>query len=166
MNRFTCGACMYLAYALNKKFGFPIGGLVVDEDMDGTYDDMVHVWVELPDGRVADIEGVHDREEFMDKWIDVSETQGDFEYEPSLSPEWLMSVAKSGRWTDQRQKIHRDTLKQAYRAIVDLLQHEFGEELITDDQGGLGHAPTSNVHQGVDSRAYGEAGGPGEPELP
>lgn len=169
MVEFSCGSCMYLAYVLNKKFGLPIGGFVGDSDDDGTLDDTVHVWAELPDGRVADIYGVHDWDEFYAKWNDVAEDQGFFEYESNLDPDWVLSLAKQGKWTPQRQRIHQQTLKNAYRAVVDILQKEIEDEqpsrskyepqtaldYMIDDTGGLGTAPTSQRTQGIDSHGYG-----------
>ncbi len=166
MTQFTCGSCMYLAYALNKKFGFPIDGFLVDEDFDDEPDDIVHVWVDLGNGMVADIYGIQDAGEFAEEWQRKADRTGDYEYHHDIDPEWVLARAKEGRWTPQREKFHRDALKQAYRAIVDILQPEFEEEFITDDRGGLGSAPAGTGNQGVSARGYGTVGAPGEPKLP
>lgn len=121
--KFTCGSCMYLAYVLSKKFGLSVSGILADEDFDGKPDEIVHVWVNLPDGRVADITGVHPAEEFLEEWQAKADRTGG-EMVNDIPLDWLMKIAKAGRWSPERAKAHKETLKQAYRAVADILQDE------------------------------------------
>lgn len=69
INRFTCGDCHIFARALNKLTGWPLHGFIND---DGEPD--VHAFVVRPDGKAVDIEGVHDLQTFVKRWISNDET--------------------------------------------------------------------------------------------
>ena len=155
MTEFTCGHCMYLAYVLHKKFGFPISGLLVDEDMDGEADDMVHVWVDLPNGQVADAYGIADADEFLRTWEEKAEVYGDYEYQYNISPDWLLQILRNqGAYKDI--KTHQGVLKQAYRAVVSMLEPEFRDEGIIESM-----APDEALQifkkYGVDARGMDKA---------
>lgn len=51
------GKCFALAYALHQEFDFSIMGKI-EKYVDGN-EYAAHFWVELPDGRALDIEGLH-----------------------------------------------------------------------------------------------------------
>jgi len=66
---FTEGSCAELASALHQKTGFPP---VVIKDINQyaeAEDAWKHCGIKLPDGRIADVEGIHASEaEWMERW--------------------------------------------------------------------------------------------------
>lgn len=55
VDQYMHGYCMFLAAAIHHKSKLPIGLLTVTTSF-GTY--LGHAWVELPDGKCLDIQGV------------------------------------------------------------------------------------------------------------
>lgn len=65
IHRFTHGDCHYLARALQKLTGWPLMSFDADFDpITGT----MHAFVEAPDGRLLDIEGIHTPAELLEQW--------------------------------------------------------------------------------------------------
>lgn len=56
-NRYSYGQCIFLAYAMNERFGWTITVGFYDTDEDS---DIAHAWCDLPDGRIIDILGPQD----------------------------------------------------------------------------------------------------------
>lgn len=55
ISEFTCGYCCEFACALHDLTGWPIYA----EFSDHTNEDLIHAWVQTPNGRAVDINGVH-----------------------------------------------------------------------------------------------------------
>lgn len=65
VERFTEGDCHIFARALHKLTGWPIHTF---GRRDHPYGGDVHAFCVLPDGRIADIEGVRDAKDFCADW--------------------------------------------------------------------------------------------------
>lgn len=70
IERFTCGDCGILARAISRITGWDIHSFIAKDH--GWYtasgDPMGHAFVIMPDGRVLDIEGAHEKHAFAHKW--------------------------------------------------------------------------------------------------
>lgn len=143
---FTCGACLWLAWLLNRKFGFPINAIVLVSDADinepelhyqhGSYLGLVHAWVNYR-GKAIDITGMHDENKFVEEWFErarwmplVALKVAKAEYSRNVSPDFLLKQMKAETLPEE----HKSLLKQAYRAISDYLEQEIGK--IEDSVGG------------------------------
>src|SRR3954464_4884725 len=64
IERYTMGDCHKLAYAIQILAGWPMRTVMADiyehKDPSAYYIDWTHAFVELPDGHILDIEGVHE----------------------------------------------------------------------------------------------------------
>lgn len=54
VNRYSYGQCIFLAFAMNERFGWPIVAGFYDSGEDS---DITHAWCELPNGGIIDILG-------------------------------------------------------------------------------------------------------------
>jgi len=87
---FTCGACMYFAYVLNRKFGWPMTGTFMESPVDpekgmpkevGDFTDydtekvmFGHVWVQATPDIAVDIEGAKTTNKMKERngWVTSS----------------------------------------------------------------------------------------------
>src|SRR4051812_23319835 len=61
--RFTCGDCHIFAYALHRITGWPVATFVDDGG-----EAITHAFCVMPDGRAADIQGLHLMRDFKRSW--------------------------------------------------------------------------------------------------
>lgn len=81
--RFTDGDCWVLAHAINRLTGFPV--CTFCDDL-GRAD--YHVFVQLPDGRYLDIQGISTHEELIRRWGEGAILVWEEGELARLCPEW------------------------------------------------------------------------------
>jgi hypothetical protein len=85
VSRFTEGDCMIFARAINKITGWPICTFDANGWDFGNY----HVFVQMPDGRCVDIEGVFEPKEFIKKWKGYGvKSFSQYHHWPSFRRDW------------------------------------------------------------------------------
>lgn len=83
---FSSGQCHALAVALHDQTGWPLRAIEDDDT------DIVHVYVETPDGAALDIAGVHrNRDEYVSAWGS---------YDEPIDREQLLDLVDSGGWRE------------------------------------------------------------------
>ena len=65
VDQYMNGYCMFMAAAIHHKSGLPIGLMTVTHPCGVK---LSHAWIDLPDGKCLDIQGVQ-RFEQMNEWI-------------------------------------------------------------------------------------------------
>lgn len=81
---FSSGQCHALALTVHEQTGWPLRAI---EDDDA---DIVHVYIETPDGRALDIAGVHaNRDEYVASWGS---------YDEPVDREHVLDLVDSGGW--------------------------------------------------------------------
>jgi hypothetical protein len=134
---FTCGACMFFAYVLNRKFGWPISGTFMESPTDpekgmpgeissiGDYDAervvFGHAWVQPTDKISVDIDGATTTEKMTTQWVSYPYT-----HVKNIDPEWMGQFLK-GRLNPG---IRRGIWKRAMQAAKMLKSHFKGEGLL------------------------------------
>ncbi len=143
---FTCGACMFFAYVLNRKFGWPIAGTFMESPTDpekgmpgeissiGDYEaDRVvfgHAWAQPTDEISVDIDGATTTEKMKTQWSGYPYT-----HVQNIDPEWMGQFLK-GRLNSA---VRRGIWKRAMQAAKMLKPHLKGEGLL---EGGRCNAPS------------------------
>ncbi len=88
---FTEGQCHALALALNEQTGWTIVG-VEDEELD-----IMHFCVRMPDGRLFDVAGAFEPEEYL-RLEHVDGFCPDLEYLVDQAPEWVARLGEDPDW--------------------------------------------------------------------
>lgn len=70
VERFTEGDCWVLAGKIHKLVGWPI-----------KVAELGHVVNELPDGRIVDVEGIHERKTFIKEWGNIEPDAKEWNHE-------------------------------------------------------------------------------------
>ena len=134
---FTCGACMYFAYVLNRKFGWSMAGTFVESPIDpekgqpGEVSDFTdydtekvmfgHVWVQPTSDIAVDIDGAKSTNKMKEQWSKYPYT-----HVTSISPEWMGEFFKKNYPNAQAR---RSVWKRALKAANLLRPHLKGEGL-------------------------------------
>ena len=143
---FTCGACMFFAYVLNRKFGWPIAGTFMESPTDpekgmpgeiSSMDDYEaerisfgHAWAQPTDNISVDIEGATTAEKMKARWMGYPYT-----HVTNIDPEWMGQFLKGRLNSGTR----RGIWKRAMQAAKMLRSHLKGEGLL---EGGRFNAPS------------------------
>lgn len=65
--RYSCGECIYLAFAMNERFGWPIKAQINTDDPSDEW--IGHAYCVLPDGREIDILGPQDKVDHFESTV-------------------------------------------------------------------------------------------------
>ena len=68
VERFTTGDCHIFAHELHKATGWPMECFVDLGEPEPDYQASIHAFCRRPDGKLVDIEGVHEHTTFIEKW--------------------------------------------------------------------------------------------------
>jgi len=144
---FTCGACMFFAYVLNRKFGWPISGTFMaspvrdDQGMPGEISSMDdyekervafgHAWVQPTDNIAVDIEGATTTEKTKARWAGYPYT-----YVKNIDPEWMGQFLKGRLNSATRRGIWKRAM-QAAKMLRPHLKDEGLLERFNEAQGQL-----------------------------
>lgn len=84
VDRFTTGDCHIFALAVHKLTGWPIATFDYEHDPTGS----IHAFNIMPDGRLIDVEGIHDPNEFVKQWKRWGAKRFSKQHWPTMRKSW------------------------------------------------------------------------------